>query len=429
MDKLLQNIKSSYVATDYDQVILLTDDISFDDGFYFEIGKYRLSALISKNLLNQAGTLIDKLNNIKSNDRWLIFLRFNFLKSNGNASEALALICSYVDDHPHDIEAVNILLTHASKMLEFSTVSKYSPLRFGHHAVNFPANSNKTIIVIQTYVKADTLRVLFEDLLQCEINGGYKLLVVKDYPKNESLIEKSNAVDNLICSYYSRLSDKFGDVRYVKNSKNSGTSPTCLRGINSALEDQSISNVIFIEDDCRISKYAFLWFDFAFSSLVSESTPFVGGESIFFNNLTQDANERVVDRIKKSQRLVQLENKYIEVDFVPSTCFGLKSKSWAEYFMYRGMPEGPETLNSYLMLNNRKCLMPVVPRLNDLGMFHEDGYSMMTLKGNVKEIKRPYLMSQSSVDAFEYLHEEQNDLYKATCLLEEEFVNILFDIS
>jgi hypothetical protein len=181
-----------------------------------------------------------------------------------------------------------------------------------------------------------------------------------------------------------------------------------------------------LEDDCRISHNAFLWFSYAFERLLSDEVLFIGGESIFFNNKLLTHDSALISDVMNSDRLTDYEDKYLEVDFVPSTCFALVASNWTKFYKFRGLPQGPESLNYFLKSLGGKCVLPVGPRVNDIGMRHSDGYSMTTLSGKVKEDKNFYLISNLFVEEFSPLNVDRDNFYKATCLLEPHAIDKFF---
>lgn len=422
----LAQINDLYDQANYAGVVNFTNSINSDDPDFFSKGKYRLSALIKLERLTDAYELLCNLKSINSSDRWLIFLNFDYLHSNGNSEDALNLMLDFVDSNLNDYEAVNLLLKVASWLARFDVIQKYSRYRFEKYQCDYLISNSSITIVLQVYVKTDTLRELFEDLLKARLVGNYKLLIIKDHPKSNDLLDKSRAVDDLIYEFYKNLQAKFSEVRFVVNKENKGTSPTCLLGINLACRDSETSHVIFLEDDCRLSVNVFEWFNYAFANLLSDSHPFVGGESVHFNDLSSVVGGSLMHKIVNSPKIPDYEDKYLEVDFVPSTCFAFEAKRWSEFYLFRGMPEGPETLNTYVKSHSYKCNLPVIPRVNDHGMMHEDGYSMLTLDGDVKEIKRPYIISSAKVAEFSPLLVDKDNFFKATCMFDKDFVDLFF---
>jgi hypothetical protein len=426
MVNVLLEVKKSHASADFLSVIKLTDLISIEDDYFFEVGKYRLSALIDLKMFDLVPDIISELNSINRHDKWLVLLNFSYFNAINNHDKALKILRKFVDGNIEDIEAVDLLLKQAANLRDFEIINSYYKLRFNHFGLDSTNVDKSTTIVIQSYVKFDTLKDLLDDLLNANLTDNIKLLIIKDFPKNDNSKSKSSKVDDIYYEYYPRLIEKFCDVRFIKNLKNMGTAPTCIKAINLACKDGDASNIIFLEDDCRLSPDFMSWFDFAFDNLLSDDFPFVGGESVLFNDITQSANKNAKNLIKSSSKLLTLEDKYMKIDFVPSTCFAFKTSVWKEYFVYRGMPEGPETLNKYMQSKHRFCLIPIVPRVNDVGMQHEDGYSMLVLNGKVKESKMHYLISSSPVKNFLPFDEEIDDLYNATCLFDVDLIDKYF---
>lgn len=428
MHKLLVAVQSSFRNSEYDHVLKITEDVDELHPNLSEICLYRLASLIELHQFSDAFNFLNSFDNqALANERWLVFLKVKLFTERGDLSLAKLTILNYVQKYPVDLEAVDLLLKISARDKDFEMLSNLAHLRYESRSLLIEAPKEYTAIVIQCYVKVDTLKLLFEDVLKALPFGNFKLIIVQDLPSNEKLLDKSLLVDNLIVSYLNKFSAKFDDVRYLKNTKNFGTSLTCLKALNAAYDDRSISNVIFFEDDCRVSANAFNWFSFAFCELLNDDVPFVGGESIFFNDLEFSGNE-FIERISKSNMLSMYEDSYIYVDFVPSTCFAFKSSSWPAYYKYRGMPEGPESLNSYLFSLSKKCVMPVVPRVNDHGMMHVDGYSVAVLSGAVKEVKNYYLLSSSLVSHFVEFKEDKDDFFMATCKFSEPLLSKFFDV-
>ena len=90
-----------------------------------------------------------------------------------------------------------------------------------------------------------------------------------------------------------------------------------------------------------------------------------------------------------------LVSKFTVHDHVPSACFATTYSCWAEFGTTRGAARGDVLLCQRTKDEKRGCVFPIVPRAKDVGMLHDNGFSVTILtKDRVEAITNPYLLAE-----------------------------------
>jgi hypothetical protein len=218
---------------------------------------------------------------------------------------------------------------------------------------------------------------------------------------------------------------RFGSVRDFANTTNMGCYTTCQVALDHSFALHPF--VIFAEDDVVFSADALLWFDAIRRQKLLDNARHwaIAGESVFFNASDRPIPEGWPDVMKKLSRERRLADYYITHNFMPSTCFATTRAKWAEFGATRGLIRGDCFVNERCKAEDKHTIFPVVPRVKDVGMLHENGFSVMvhTLSG-VTEIKNTYVMAEDVIDdfdsraiAYQELTEEVGPLYARTTKL------------
>ena len=257
-------------------------------------------------------------------------------------------------------------------------------------------------LVIQCFVKLDTLTALCASLLECRGHDEIDVLFWCDSPVGNTRAPYAPLqakVYEFITGFARDQASDFASIEVKVNETNKGTCRTCEIAMTYALERHD--HAIFSEDDTTFAADALDWFKASIETEAfrSERVWAVAGESIFFNA----QGKAVVDRVKADAiGIVEAENlidKFIEVTFLPSTCFMTSVAKWKQFASTRGQPLGDMDVNARCQAEGRTCVMPVVPRVRDVGMLHDLGFSVSihTVAG-VNELKNTYLTSDDLKD-------------------------------
>lgn len=287
------------------------------------------------------------------------------------------------------VECINELVA----LGDFSRASSINDKR----SVFQKVENKKYCVCIQTFNKADTLKSLFDSLLQCTNSQDFDVIILQDShlgsKKQDEYAVKVQAVTEIISHYSTILANSFNSFEYITNRTNMGTAPSCRKLLDHA--SSKYDGFLFLEDDCILAKDTLAWASFVLENLISSDGPQFGtGESIFFDySRGTPPNQSELESLRSAAG--NLSKYYCKLGFVPSTCFITKSEIWNKFSSIRSFPKGPESLNKFYESIGGKTIFPILARVSDIGMEHEDGYSTANLgKGNVKEIKHTYLTSE-----------------------------------
>jgi hypothetical protein len=292
----------------------------------------------------------------------------------------------------------------------------------------------KFAIAVQCFNKADTLDKVFENLCRCDGTNEFSLVILQDSlvgsTKKDKYLEGVNEVKDKISEWLPLLMSCFGSVEILSNSENLGTAPSCRRLLDYVCN--KYEGFMFIEDDCLVSEDALLWALVSLNKFISPYKYwFSTCESIFFNSAGKHVSDTSLHKLNVIAKKTDIANAYVELDFVPSTCFITSSEVWKICGKVRSFVRGPESLTAFVQASNKKTLSPLVPRANDIGMLHENGYSVDMLGAeNVKEAKTTYLTSLCS-DSREQptptLYKGNVDrLYASTVKLDNSQIDIIY---
>jgi hypothetical protein len=253
-------------------------------------------------------------------------------------------------------------------------------------------------LVIQTFIKIDTLQSLCDSLLQCENRQKFDLIFFSDHVKGsrraDEYAPKIEAVQNYLKLFSARYDDQFNSISLRRNSANYGTCKTCQLAIDYAFERHKF--VVFTEDDTIFARDALSWF-LAMEQTSAFMAPdiwAIAGESDFFDS----KRESVAEAFKEQARTYAEDNKlwrnFIIENYLPSTCFATNQAKWTEFSTTRGQPLGDVDVCARCAIEGKRCIFPVLARVKDVGMLHTDGYSVSIHSvANVRGIKNCYLMS------------------------------------
>jgi len=253
-------------------------------------------------------------------------------------------------------------------------------------------------IVVQCFIKADTLAGLCDSLLACQGTRHFHLIFWLDVPGTGRNTERHQVQNQQVRTYIeafaSTHADRFASVQVLGNAVNLGTCATCAAALDHAFNDHDF--VIFTEDDTVFARDALLWFA-ALNDVGVLSQPDIlalAGESIYFDARANALPPGYAAQARAAAAARELTSAYIALNFVPSTCFATTAAKWAQFGAIRGQPRGDEDVCTLCREQNLHCVFPVVARVKDIGMLHADGYSVGIHGVNgVREVKNTYLLA------------------------------------
>jgi hypothetical protein len=294
-------------------------------------------------------------------------------------------------------------------------------------------------LVVQAFIKADTVENLLRSLSRCSRRESVDLVFFVDVPQgasnatNPAAVEKETAyarkneqVVAILQDFLASHRSDFANVSLHRNDRNLGCYKTCQVALDAAFTNSEFA--IFVEDDVLFSIDALDWFIRTFESGVLDDANnwATTGESIYFNARDKQPSREHVARAKELSVRRGYYNKLTTFPFVPSTCFATTRAKWKLFGEVRGRPVGDVELCKLCAELEKYCVFPILPRVNDVGMLHPDGYSVgIHGVAGVEQINNTYLMAEDVLDAvspgsaFEMLpEEEKGQLFQESVLLE-----------
>ena len=263
----------------------------------------------------------------------------------------------------------------------------------------------KNCIVVQAFVKLDTLRDLCGSLLKCQKIDEFNLVFWLDNPigsrKEAEFQQKFALVKDFVEDFAKCNAAKFKSIETILNDTNLGTCKTCQVSIDYAMSKYDF--VVFTEDDTIMSADTLVWFlaasgtdDFRSSRVWA-----IAGESIFFDGQSVQVSDEWVARAKLFAEARNLYNCYIELNFLPSTCFATTRSKWNEFSETRGLPCGDVDVCDRCRDEHKYAIFPIIARVKDVGMQHSDGYSVLIHSlENVTSVKSTYLTANDAPQNF-----------------------------
>jgi len=259
-----------------------------------------------------------------------------------------------------------------------------------------------TALVVQCFVKVDTLRGACESLLKCDGIQDLHLIFWSDNPigsRNEAKFGFLQAgVDAYVQCFIESEGQRFRSVEYRTNPTNLGAYKTCELALDHAFKQHPFA--ILVEDDVVFSRDALLWFDAIRRQRLLDDERYwaIAGESVFFDAREKPVSPEWVAAMCKLAVDEELSQFYALHNFIPSTCFATTAEKWQQFGQTRGEPVGDVKVCERCAEEGRYGIFPLVPRIKDVGMLHEHGYSVLIhSREGVTSIKNAYLMSDDLI--------------------------------
>jgi hypothetical protein len=254
-------------------------------------------------------------------------------------------------------------------------------------------------IVVAVFVKEDLAQRQIDNLLNLENIDDYNVYFYQDHTENSPKYDDSNyrtKIDNVKSIITSNLS-KFKSASFYRSSTNLHPYGLCKESLDHAFLKNDFC--IFLEDDVLLAKNALKWFGYVYESkLISwDNYKFCTGEGILFDthDMNKNPTSEELDEIKQTIKNNEYHKYFYEIDhFLTSSIFATTKEIWKEVRTVRGSRCGEEILNDVIKRNQWKSIFPLIPFAKDIGMTHDDGWSVAWLtKEGVKEVKNVYLMA------------------------------------
>jgi hypothetical protein len=237
-----------------------------------------------------------------------------------------------------------------------------------------------TAIAIQAFNKADSILRTLNSIARARGSNSYDLLILQDGCSGSKQTEKYRAAwaetIQALKSWISTNRDHFASVRFESSEQNNGPYQTAERLITWTLETSK--SVIFSEDDVVFERDAMEWFERALTHpmFLRPNVWAIAGESRFFDSYRHVPSNADVCRALEMAETRNLIDRFVYLDFLPSSCFATTRDKWAEFGDTRGTIRGDRAVVDRCLAEGKVCFWPVIARCRDTGMHHPLGYSV-----------------------------------------------------
>lgn len=242
----------------------------------------------------------------------------------------------------------------------------------------------KCCIVIQCFVKPNETLLVLNSLEKCEGIEEYSLILYVDKANKHSKFEKNN--NELIEKLKNYKNDKFQEIIIHVNENNLGPYITCGDAIDFCFK--KFDYVIFSEDDATFCKDSIKLYNiFRDMNNVPENCLGITASSNFFST-----NNKNIEYVKKNfiEKINEIKNNVINENlvnkiyidyFAPNKQFGLFKNKWEkiryfrtnDYIKLNLLIKSDSATGEFVKNNNMYFYNSVIPRTNDIGLFHELG--------------------------------------------------------
>jgi hypothetical protein len=255
----------------------------------------------------------------------------------------------------------------------------------------------ETALAIQAFNKADSILRTLDSIVRSRGSKSYDLFILQDGCSGSKQTEKYRyawaETIRALKSWISSNRDHFASVRFESSDENNGPYQTAERLITWALETRK--SVIFSEDDVIFECDALEWFERALTHpmFLRPNVWAIAGESRFFDSCRHVPPNTAVRRALEVAHAQNLINRFVYLDFLPSSCFATTTEKWAEFAKTRGITNGDRAVVDRCLAEGKRCFWPVIARCRDLGMHHPLGYSVRWKGLNHAGSKNTYVVS------------------------------------
>jgi len=270
-----------------------------------------------------------------------------------------------------------------------------------------------TALVVQPFIKPDTLEVLLRSLLRCVRKESVRLVCFSDnpsgltsatHPKSEGreaeFAEKNRRVMALLGEFRDAHRNEFRDIVVRSADRHLGPCGTCRAAIDFAFESDDL--VILTEDDAVFSNDAVEWYERMFEMGVMDVPEnwAVTAESIYFDAKSKRPPAEYVERARAACLRRGYFHQHTRFRHLPATSFAVVKPKWDLFRELRGQDRGDELVCQVLHQQKKFVVFPIVARVANVGMLHADGYSVDMLGASAVAVKgnfETYLTSEDLI--------------------------------
>ena len=253
----------------------------------------------------------------------------------------------------------------------------------------------KSCILIQCFVKElETINVL-KSLELCEGIHEYSLVLYIDKAIRNSKFENANnELINKLLSYKNENISKYLEITIIVADKNLGPYICCGKGIDFCFSKYDY--VIFSEDDALFMKDSIKFYNSYRDNIIPnpEDCISISAFSPFFITNNKDLEYvktkycNQIDLIKNDVLKDNLFNKTCKINLISNKQFGIFKNKWEKirhfrtsYHMNLKLPYAPDRqTTNYVIENKLFSYFSIIPRTNDIGLFHELGCTTLYYK-------------------------------------------------
>ena len=252
-------------------------------------------------------------------------------------------------------------------------------------------------IAIQAFNKADSILGTLDSIARSRGSDKYHIVILQDGCSGSDETEKYRSAwaqtTKALEAWISRNRDYFVSVRFDRSKENNGPYRTAERLIRRALENSE--SVIFSEDDVIFERDAMEWFERALvhPMFLRPNVWAIAGESRFFDSNRHSPSDADVCRALEMAETRNLIDRFVYLDFLPSSCFATTRDKWAEFGRTRGIANGDRAVVERCRAEAKLCFWPVIARCRDIGMHHPLGYSVRWKGVRHARFKNSYIVS------------------------------------
>ena len=260
------------------------------------------------------------------------------------------------------------------------------------------AKSGAPVIVVQAFIKMDTLSKCLDSLRACMGAKDFRLVIFQDgldgNPHMSKYEKEHQETKDFIERWVETHEAAFQSIEFHPQTQGRGTTRTCKLSVDYTIVGAPF--VLFAEDDIIFEKDSLTYAQqiIATPDWTDPDVWVAALESVFFDSCHVNVLPRDIKECRQIARDQDLISKYIRRKELPPSCFVVTADKWAEWSETRGMAGSMMVfLHRRLQEEGKTVLWPIVARARDVGMLHPKGYSMKLRKGNVFQQKNTFLMS------------------------------------
>ena len=247
------------------------------------------------------------------------------------------------------------------------------------------AESGVPVILVQAFIKVDTLSKCLDSLRACTGANDFRLVIFQDGVDGNPFMgkyeEEHQETKDFIKCWVETHEAAFQSIEFHPQTQGRGTTRTCKLSVDYVITGAPF--VLFSEDDIIFEKDSLTyaqqiietpdWTDPDVWAAALESKCFNSGDGIILPHDIEECRQ-----LARDQELISKYTTSLEV--MPSSCFVVTADKWAEWSETRER-EKLGSLQGRLREEGKTVLWPIVARARDDSMRHPKGYTMNLRKG------------------------------------------------